>query len=85
MKKQILSTRRKFLQKLLAATAVAGFYPYLDACESGVSAKNKNKGKMPLRPLGRTGYMVGIYSLGGRQQLKHPEKRNCLFRSLTEL
>jgi len=74
MKKQILSTRREFLQKLLAATAVAGFYPYLDACESGVSTKNKNKGKMPLRPLGRTGYMVGIYSLGGQAAIETPGK-----------
>ncbi|MBI5009149.1 MAG: twin-arginine translocation signal domain-containing protein, partial [Bacteroidia bacterium] len=50
MKNLHLNSRREFLQKLLAATAVAGFYPYLGTA-SGPNSILK-KGKMPLRPLG---------------------------------
>jgi aryl-alcohol dehydrogenase-like predicted oxidoreductase len=31
-------------------------------------------GKMPVRPLGKTGHMVGIYSLGGQATLETPGK-----------
>ena len=74
MKKIHLNSRREFLQKLLAATAVAGFYPYL-----GTSAGTNNllkKGKMPVRPLGKTGHMVGIYSLGGQATVETPGKED---------
>jgi hypothetical protein len=69
MEKVNLNSRREFLQKLLAASAVAGFYPLLDT----VTELNPNqtiKGKLPVRPLGRTGHMVGIYSLGGQATLE---------------
>ena len=29
---------------------------------------------MPVRPLGKTGYMVGIYSLGGQATIETPGK-----------
>lgn len=67
-----MNSRREFLQKLLAASAVAGLYPYVDTLsEIGVQAK---KSKLPLRALGRTGYMVGIYSLGGQAAIETPGK-----------
>jgi aryl-alcohol dehydrogenase-like predicted oxidoreductase len=69
------NTRREFLQKLLAASAVAGFYPYLDTLAEMPEAKKK-KGKLPLRPLGKTGYMVGIYSLGGQASIETPGKED---------
>jgi aryl-alcohol dehydrogenase-like predicted oxidoreductase len=69
MEKVNLNSRREFLQKLLAASAVAGFYPYLDTV-SELEPIQKSKGKLPLRPLGRTGHMVGIYSLGGQATLE---------------
>jgi len=72
MEKSNLNSRREFLQKLLAATAVAGFYPYLDSVNG--TATVLKKGKMPLRPLGKTGHMVGIYSLGGQATLETPGK-----------
>lgn len=72
MEKSNLNSRREFLQKLLAASAVAGIYPYLD-CVKGTDAVLK-KGKMPLRPLGKTGHMVGIYSLGGQATVETPGK-----------
>lgn len=73
MQKSNLNSRREFLQKLLAASAVAGLYPYADTvAEIGTVVKKKNK--LPLRPLGSTGYMVGIYSLGGQATIETPGK-----------
>lgn len=66
-------TRREFLQKLLGAAALAGFYPsVVDGVADG--ALIQKKVKMPLRPLGKTGHMVGIYSLGGQASLETPGK-----------
>jgi aryl-alcohol dehydrogenase-like predicted oxidoreductase len=72
MEKSNLNSRREFLQKLLAASAVAGIYPYMDYVK-GTDTVLK-KGKMPLRPLGKTGHMVGIYSLGGQATVETPGK-----------
>jgi predicted aldo/keto reductase-like oxidoreductase len=67
------NTRREFLQKMIAASAMSGLYPYLDAIPNtpGVILMNN---KMPLRPLGKTGHMVGIYSLGGQASIETPGK-----------
>jgi aryl-alcohol dehydrogenase-like predicted oxidoreductase len=73
MEKSDKNTRREFLQKLLAATAMAGFYPYLDPVTSNISFIPAD-GKMPLRPLGKTGYNVCIYSLGGQGSIETPGK-----------
>jgi aryl-alcohol dehydrogenase-like predicted oxidoreductase len=73
MEKSNLNSRREFLQKMLAATALAGFYPYLDSTDNS-SLITGMAGKMPVRPLGKTGHMVGIYSLGGQATLETPGK-----------
>jgi aryl-alcohol dehydrogenase-like predicted oxidoreductase len=73
MEKQNKNSRREFLQKLLAATAVAGFYPYMNPETSKISFLPAD-GKIPLRPLGKTGYKVGIYSLGGQASIETPGK-----------
>jgi uncharacterized protein len=73
MEKSNLNSRREFLQKMLAATAAAGLYPYLNYDEDGSLAAT-GKGKLPSRPLGKTGHMVGIYSLGGQAALETPGK-----------
>jgi len=73
MEKSDRNTRREFLQKLIAATAMAGFYPYLDPVKSNISFIPAD-GKMPLRPLGKTGYKVGVYSLGGQASIETPGK-----------
>jgi aryl-alcohol dehydrogenase-like predicted oxidoreductase len=78
MKSQFDNTRRAFLQKMLAATALAGFYPYIDTL-ADMSVKKKKKGKLPLRPLGKTGHMVGIYSLGGQASIETPGKEEISF------
>lgn len=76
MKKVTLNSRREFIQKLLAATAVAGFYPVADAVDDDPAIKRFKKKKMPLRPLGKTGHMVGIYSLGGQATIETPGKED---------
>jgi uncharacterized protein len=73
MEKPNLNSRREFLQKLIAASAVAGFYPILGEIAESNFPGYQN-GKLPLRPLGRTGYMVGIYSLGGQAAIETPGK-----------
>ena len=73
MEKSNLNSRREFLQKMLAATAAAGLYPYLNYVEDG-SLTATGKGKLPKRPLGKTGHMVGIYSLGGQAAIETPGK-----------
>lgn len=73
MEKSNLNSRRQFLQKMLAATAVAGLYPYLN-CIEDKSFIAPGKGTLPRRPLGKTGHMVGIYSLGGQAAIETPGK-----------
>ena len=73
MEKYDKNSRREFLQKLLAASAVAGLYPYVDTV-AGIGAQVNKKTKMAVRPLGKTGYMVGIYSLGGQATIETPGK-----------
>ncbi len=73
MERHNLNSRREFLRKLLAATAAAGFYPLIDPI-TAAGVKSGIEGKMPLRPLGKTGYKVGIYSLGGQAAIETPGK-----------
>lgn len=73
MKKENFDSRREFLKKLLAATAAAGLYPNIDfAGVTGVPLSKK--GKMPVRPLGKTGHNVCIFSLGGQASIETPGK-----------
>lgn len=59
-----IQTRLKFLKKMLATTALASSAPYLNALD--LLALNSKIGKLPTRALGKTGFNVGIYSLGGQ-------------------
>jgi aryl-alcohol dehydrogenase-like predicted oxidoreductase len=70
-------SRREFLQKLIASTAVIGLAPYLSSCSGGGGALKA--GKMPLRPLGKTGHMVSLFSLGGQASLEIPGKEDISF------
>jgi len=68
------NSRREFLQKMIALTALAGVAPYTDAF--GQPFAMISKGKLPLRPLGKTGHMVSIYSLGGQGSIEIPGKED---------
>lgn len=70
MREKPINSRREFLQKIIALTALAGVAPYADAFGRPLFAPVN--GILPLRPLGRTGHMVGIYSLGGQASIEVP-------------
>ncbi|MEE4116385.1 MAG: aldo/keto reductase [Marinilabiliaceae bacterium] len=72
MNRQNQNSRREFLKKMAAAaalTTVASPLSLLSGCSSTGSVA-----RMPLRPLGRTGHMVGIYSLGAQATVETPGK-----------
>lgn len=74
MAKRPVNSRREFLQKMMALTALAGVAPYADAF--GRPYAELKNGKLPMRPLGKTGHMVGIYSLGGQASIEVPGRED---------
>ncbi len=58
------NTRREFLRKLIAGTSMMGMAPVLGSMKSCSSAEVVPK--IPQRPFGKTGEMVGIFSLGAQ-------------------
>ena len=75
MVKHVQNSRREFLQKLITASALAGVYPFINPL-TGSAFFSDRAGKLPARPLGKTGYMVGIYSLGGQASIETPGKED---------
>lgn len=74
MAKSYSESRREFLQKLIASAAFVGMAPYITSCTgSGVAT---GRAGMPLRRLGKTGYMVSLFSLGGQASLEIPGKED---------
>ena len=73
MEKSGKNTRREFLQKLIAVSAVVGFYQSCDTI-ADTSDEELKKDQLPLRALGKTGHMIGIYSLGGQASIETPGK-----------
>ncbi len=74
MNYQNRNSRRDFLKKMAAAAAVATVVSpveLLSRCKIVEQAS-----KMPLRPLGKTGHMIGIYSLGGQATIETPGKED---------
>lgn len=74
MAKSYRESRREFLQKLIASGAVVGMAPYLGSL-SGMQPTNSAVG-MPVRMLGKTGFMVPVFSLGGQGSLEIPGKED---------
>ncbi|MBS0010167.1 MAG: aldo/keto reductase, partial [Bacteroidales bacterium] len=66
------NSRRDFLRKMTAAAAVAAVASPLELLKGCTTAERA--GIMPLRPLGKTGHMVGIYSLGAQATVETPGK-----------
>ncbi len=77
MKGMKQESRREFLQKLIASSAVIGLAPYVTSCAGGGGALKA--GRMPLRPLGRTGHMVSLFSLGAQATVEIPGKEDLAF------
>jgi predicted aldo/keto reductase-like oxidoreductase len=74
MSERPFNSRREFLQKMIALTALAGVVPYSDAF--GQPLFGLSQGTLPKRPLGKTGHMVGIFSLGGQASIEIPGKED---------
>jgi len=72
MKQKNKASRREFLRKIIASGVMLGLAPYAGNWQS--IASSSARGKLPLRPLGKTGYQVGIYSLGAQAAIETPGK-----------
>lgn len=72
MKNSGLESRRKFVKKMIALSVAAGFYN----CTNPVGAviDTLAEGKMPTRPFGKTGFDIGIFSLGGQATVEIPDR-----------
>jgi aryl-alcohol dehydrogenase-like predicted oxidoreductase len=66
-------TRRRFFKTVLGGAALAGVATKLTPLEAMVDEVARRQG-MPLRPLGRTGHQVRIYSLGGQATLEEANR-----------
>ncbi|MBE0676926.1 MAG: aldo/keto reductase, partial [Bacteroidales bacterium] len=75
MAKSQQESRREFLQKLIASSAMIGLAPYLTSCGGASGAP----GRMPMRKLGKTGHMVSLFSLGGQASLEIPGKEDISY------
>ena len=62
--------RRRFLRKLIAGTSAMSIAPYLALQSCNKDDVDPVFLEMPKRPLGNTGEMVSIYSLGGQATLE---------------
>jgi aryl-alcohol dehydrogenase-like predicted oxidoreductase len=62
MKRFTDASRREFLRKLIASTSMMGLAPYLGSLSSCTGTGPL----LPQRPFGKTGEMVGLYSLGAQ-------------------
>ncbi len=72
MTKKERNNRREFLRKIIATSALAGLTPFVNPAK--LFAAHSAKGTLPKRPLGKTGFMVSAYSLGGQGTLETPGK-----------
>lgn len=63
------NARREFLKKIIATSTLAGLAPYVNPIDLLAAV---GKGRMPKRPLGKTGHMVPLFSLGGQATLEIP-------------
>ena len=73
MKKDSRLTRRTFMQGLVGGAAAAGIGAKLHAAQA-VAEFLKSPSGMPKRPLGKTGYEVCLFSLGGQATLEEQGK-----------
>ena len=74
MAKSQQESRREFLQKLIASSAALGMAPLMGGF-NGFAAPAM-AGKMAVRPLGKTGFMVPLFSLGGQGSIEIPGKED---------
>jgi hypothetical protein len=74
MKRKSELSRRKFIGSVLGAAAAAGVVSKLKPLAAFASQTAAHP-PMPVRPLGKTGHTVRIFSLGGQATLEQPGTR----------
>ncbi|MBN2697916.1 MAG: aldo/keto reductase [Bacteroidales bacterium] len=74
MKQHSDNSRREFLRKLIAGTSMMSIAPALGTLQS-CTGKGSLK-VLPMRPFGKTGEMVGIYSLGAQATVEQVGMRD---------
>lgn len=67
------NARREFLKKIIATSTLAGLAAYVNPIEL---LADVGRGKMLRRPLGKTGHMVPLFSLGGQATIEIPGKED---------
>lgn len=72
MKRYTDENRREFLRKLIAGTSMMGLAPYMMSLKSCTGPMPK----LPQRPFGKTGEMIGIYSLGAQATVEQVGMRD---------
>ncbi len=72
MRKTDQEHRRNFIKKMIALSATAGYFVSANSVQAIISSLST--GTMPTRPFGKTGYNVGLFSLGGQATVEIPGK-----------
>lgn len=63
-------SRRKFIKKMIGLSIAAGFYSGSNSVSAMIDVLAA--GKMPTRPFGKTGYNIGLFSLGAQGTVEIP-------------
>lgn len=66
-------TRRDLLRKVLGAALGAATYNHVNRLDA-LAKTSDTRSSLPTRPLGNTGYQVGLFSLGGQAALEDGNK-----------
>lgn len=74
MKYSDSNNRRKFIQQMIALSIAAGFYGCSSSTEEIIDFVANEE--LPKRQLGKTGFEVGLFSLGGQATLEILERKN---------
>ncbi|MBT3384770.1 MAG: aldo/keto reductase [Prolixibacteraceae bacterium] len=65
-----IDSRRQFIKKMIALSVAAGFYSGSNSVAAMINSLAK--GEMPKRPFGKTGYNIGLFSLGAQGTVEIP-------------
>lgn len=79
------SNRRTFLKAggiMTAAALGSAALPDIARAQSGFPSNPATSSSMPTRNLGKTGYKIGIFSLGGQAALEKSHNEDTPFPSL---
>lgn len=72
--KYLGNNRRKFIQQMITLSIAAGFYTCSSSTEELIDLVANNE--LPKRPFGKTGFEVGLFSLGGQATLEILERED---------